>query len=613
MECNLVEKRTLERHNADMSCILGVASNGTDSAACLFKDGELLCAVEEERFTRVRNEGGFPRHAIRWCIEFAGIDPGDIRNVAVSWDYRRYGLAEDERSSIRNFYRSLEREGYPIDWVAVERHIEKFRPEKIVSTLRSEFPELSLVPIRFHRHHDCHAASSYSFSGFDRSLVLVLDEKGEDICTSLYLGEGDRLRLMEHHKVPHSLGLYYAAATQFLKFTPFRDEGTFMALATNGEHRPTLCSWLSENVLKNTADGIVLNPEMISKEVFHYPRPQGSLYTKLMLRGLSRLEIQRPPGIETIQPIHQDFAFTIQEVLESVILKFLVTKSRTFKVDCLCISGGVGLNCILNGRIVETNHLESRIHELFLPPWCHDAGGAIGAAILTLGKGEGNGVELRLPQFGRLYRADWGPDYPDNLIERVLRNKGLPHYHSPDVAIETAQFLADGHIVAWFQGRAEFGPRALGQRSLLSHPQSTDNKQRLQDIKRRLPFRPFAPSILEEHAFRYFSRCGANTDFMATAFKATDSAHREIPDALNTSDGTLRPQTVAKRKGWLYRKLLEEFYRLTGIPAILNTSFNIHEPIVLTPNDAVSTFLRSNIDVLAIEDFIVMHPLKSRK
>jgi carbamoyltransferase len=593
-----------------MDYTLGIACNGTDSAACLFEDKTLICAAEEERFTRIRHDGRFPRRAIQWCLESTNVSLGDICSIAVSWDYPRYEAAMTGTSSIASFYRSLELDGHPIDWAAVEQHTKKFQSEEVLSVLIDEFSETPLPHVRFYRHHDCHAASSYCYSDFDSSLVLVMDDKGEDICTSLYLGEGKRLQSLEHRKIPHSLGLYYAAATQFISLTPFLHEGTFMALATCGEHQPKLWSWLLDNVLRNTSDGIVMNPVMVSKEVFRYPRTPGLFYTNQMVLELSKCGIKRPESIEAVQRPHKDFAFTIQEVLESVVLEFLASKLKMYHVDGICITGGVGLNCTLNGKIMEKFSGNTGIQRLFLPPWSHDAGGAIGAAILAMADQDNTDTELTVPQLGRLRRADWGPDYSDDTIERVLRNSPLSFSKSHDLVKETAQYLTEGRIVAWFQGREEFGPRALGQRSLLSHPRYKGNRQRIQGIKQRLPFRPFAPSILEEYASRYFSGHGASTEFMTTSFKTTDSAREEIADTLNDADCSVRPQTVEKRKGWIYRDLLEECHRLTGIPVLLNTSFNmLGEPIVLTPSDAVSSFLHSDIDILAIGNFIAKNPV----
>lgn len=596
-----------EDRNPVMRYILGLACNGTDSAACLYMGGKLLCAVEEERFTRDKHEGRFPHHAIQWCLEYASIDCEDVHCIAISWDYNKYQPTKSQDLPIQDFYQSLEHNEYLIDWEAVERHIIKFRPDDLMKTIRSRFPTLPPSQIRFFRHHDCHAASSYCYSGFDRSLILVMDEKGEDICTSLYLGEGESLILIEHKKLPHSLGLYYAGATQFLNLKPFQDEGTLMALATTGSQHPILWSWLSENVLKNTVEGIELQPEMISKEVFNYPRLPGNLYTDRMIREISKFGIKSPSEIEGVQHIHQDFAFTIQSVFESVILEFLNHRIKKFGVDRLCIAGGVGLNCSLNGKILETHTEETGGQGLFLPPWCHDGGGAIGAAILATRNKNKSVKGLSVKQFIQIDRADWGPSFSDETIKYVLQNAGVSYFRSRDVVRETAQLLADGRIVGWFQGRAEFGPRALGQRSLLSHPGFRDNEKRLQNIKKRLPFRPFAPSILEEHMTRY-SEDYENNKFMTTSFKATNLAKLEIPIALNNSDNTLRPQIVCKRKDWKFRELLEEFFKLTNIPALLNTSFNVNEPTVLSPNDALSTFLKNGIDILVIGNFIVMHP-----
>jgi carbamoyltransferase len=586
-----------------MGYILGIACNGTDSSACLFKKGKLLCAVEEERFTRVRHDGGIPMNAISYCLEFDYIKPHQIERVTVSWDYPRYDLDKWNTSSINNFYKSLEFEGYSLDWNAVADHTSKFNCKRLINRLKLGFSEIENVPISFFNHHDCHAASSYCFSGFDSSLILVLDEKGEDNCTSLYLGKKNIITMLEQTKVPHSLGLYYAAATQFLNFVPYRDEGTFMALATMGRCNRLLKSWILTNVLNISNGKIRLNPEMISNKIFNYIRYPGFLYTNKMLAELSELGIIRPKKIESIEPIHWDFAYTIQDVFESIIIAFLKEKLEKYRVNNICISGGVGLNCTLNGKICTTNN---KIKGLFVPPWCHDAGGAIGAAILSLQRNNNVRQEKCVPIFERLTRADWGPEYSDAEIEAALRGNGLDYLTSQDISLDAARLLAEGMIIGWFQGRAEFGPRALGQRSLLSHPGIRDNKERLQAIKQRFPFRPLSPSVLGEFSQNYFVKNGESTDFMSIAFNASDSAQRVIPYAINMTDKTLRAQTVNNRDGWTYRRLLEYFYMLTGIPALLNTSFNVNEPLVLTPEDAIKTFINNAVDALAIGSFLII-------
>lgn len=594
-----------------MAHVLGIASNGTDSAACLVNEQGLICAVEEERFTGQRHEGRFPQHAIQWCLEFSGVEASDLVEAAIAWDYGRYSADSSGRPRIVEFYQSLEEEGYAIDWPAVQKHQRKFCSAQILGEFRSLFPHLSGVPVSFYRHHDCHAASSFCFSGLESALTLIMDEKGEESCVSLYSGQGTRMEKLSVLNVPHSLGLFYAAATQFFRFVPFRDEGTLMALATTGTDHEDLRAWLERNVLRKTPDGFALNPEYVSKDVFRYERGAGQFFTSRMFSELRRFGIDRPRVVGVFEPCHGQFAYVVQRVLEDVVLSLLLRAVQKYREPRVCLAGGVGLNCSLNGRIAHSLRRECEEYEVFVPPWCHDAGGAIGAAVLGLAKSPTSEGVMTTLQYGRLTRADWGPEYGAAAIKRTLDKASLLYSESAHVAQTVAQHLARGRIVAWYDGRAEFGPRALGQRSLLCHPAKPECRRTLQRIKERFEFRPFAPSILEEHAHKYFESGSVNTDFMTVAFRCTDAARRDIPNAISTSDGTLRAQTVGNRPMWLYRELLEEFYKLTGIPALVNTSFNIKEPLVLTPDRAVSTFLRSDADVLAMGAFLVPHPSKT--
>ena len=506
--------------------VLGVASNGTDSAGCIVSDGRLVCAAEEERFSRVKGDGSFPVNAIRWCLESTGLGAADIEHIAVSWNYDRYAPTSSAQNAVVGHYRALAESGIRVDWARLGQHVAKYQPTRFHEELRMAFPRLGSRPVMFFNHHDSHAASSFFFSEFDRSLILVMDEKGEDACLSLYLGIGNQLRLLKRRKVPHSLGLYYASATEYLGLRPFRDEGTFMALASHGEVEPQILQFLTETVLPADALGLpTMSPDLISGRVFDYERNMG-LYTAKMEEALTGLGVDRRAPSASFTDRHKNFACAVQRRLEDIVSGFVATYIREQQLDALCVAGGVALNCKLNGRLALIDTIGGEPIRFFAPPWCGDAGGALGAAILNPSTRR---TERSVAQFRpSIETVALGPEYSAEEITVALRASGVTFRISDDPAADAVARLANGEVVGWFQGRAEFGPRALGQRSIVCDPRLVSAVGVLNArIKRRHEFQPMAPSILLEEAHRYFGSLRAEARFMATAFLRNDARSRK--------------------------------------------------------------------------------------
>jgi carbamoyltransferase len=534
-----------------------------DGAAAIVRDGEVIAAIEEERLNRIKHSNKFPAQALRFCLEQAGASIEDVDRIAfyATEDYCNAMLARirlnapelDPLPDARTLMcRLLGREfGTAVD------------PDKI----------------EFTRHHMAHGASATALSGFDRSLLLAIDGYGDSLSGLVASADGAALTEITTFPQRKSLGLMYLEVIQFIGYKQF-DEYKVMGLAPYGD--PSVF----RDVLRQ----------------FYELLPDGEYeldLTRIADTLLPAVDVRRPG--EPITQRHMDLAASLQEALESIVLHVLGHHCRTTGLRKLSMAGGVALNCTMNGKIARSGLVD----DLFVQPAAHDAGCALGAALLV-SHAEGKPSPRR-----RLRHVYWGTDIgSEQAIASELDGwRGLLTFErSADVTGRTAALLAAGSVVGWVQGRSEFGPRALGNRSILADPRPAANRERVNRmVKKRESYRPFAPSVLEEHARDYFD-LPAGTDaypFMITVFDVLDDKRGLLP-AVTHVDGSARPQTVAKDVNPRYWALIDAFKRLTGVPVLLNTSFNNNvEPIVDSVRDAVVSFLTTELDYLVVGDFVV--------
>jgi carbamoyltransferase len=549
-----------------------------DAAAALVRDGRIVAAAEEERFVRIKHVSGLPVHAIRYCLREAGVRLADVNQIAVPWQYwvlgRRGGLALGAMLRSPTFFR-----------VKGKRSLER---------VASEWAELAFLRGRLQRavgsgasrpvylnHHLCHAASAFFVSAFERAAILVVDGASEAHTAMLALGEGNRIRVLQRTALPHSLGQLYSGVTSYLGFRPDRDEYIVMGLAAYGE--PRFAPLLREHVLRLGPGGtFTLNSRLLD---FHLAR------VGLFLPEFVRLFGRPRAAGEEIGQRHRDLAASLQLVLEEAMLHLGRHLKKLTGADSLCLAGGVAFNCLANSRLGR----ELDFKAVSVQPAAGDAGSALGAALwLANRRGAPTTREV-------MRQAYLGPQFSEAECRRALDHAGLVWevLDEDDLCARVAAELARGRLVFWFQGRMEWGPRALGNRSLLADPRREDIRELINaKVKLREPFRPFAPAVLEERAADYFQAPWVSP-FMQFTFSVLPSAKGLIPAVVHV-DGTARVQTVDQDSNPRFRKLLQAFERTTAIPVLLNTSFNVNEPIVCTPEDAVACFRRTDVEWLVL-------------
>jgi carbamoyltransferase len=577
--------------------ILGINAYHANASAAIVCDGRLVTAVEEERFNRVKYAAGFPKAAVRHCLSEAGMTIKDINHVAVP----RNPWA---RLSTKLFY-AVRMPRFTLDRLRALQHFRGIQED--LAAACDVDPQV--IRAQHHRieHHVAHLASAFFVSPFDRAAVLSTDGLGDFASTMWAMGEGNHLNVHGAVAFPHSLGLYYTALSQYLGFWKFGDEYKVMGLAAYGEpaHVEELRRVVKADHNKGFALGLeyfchhLTGPEMTWQENGKTP-VLGQLFSPHLE---ARLGKTRPPS-EPVGKKHQDIAASMQAVLEEAYFRLLNHLHKITRQNQVCLAGGVAFNCVANGKIFD----HTPFSEVYVQPAAGDAGLSVGAAYYVCHQ------ILRQPRTFVMDHAYWGPQFTPEAIAQALENSpvrglGSPVKKLPDDELLrlTAQCIADGKIVGWYQGRQEWGPRALGNRSILVDPRRAEMKDTLnQRIKHREPFRPFAPSILEEATGQYFERSHPSP-FMNLAYSVRPEKRAVIPAPTHV-DGTGRLQTVSRETNPRYWALIKEFEKLTGVPVLLNTSFNENEPIVLTPKEAIDCFLRTRMDVLVLGNFLIEKP-----
>lgn len=578
--------------------ILGLNAYHGDSSACLVVDGQLVAAVEEERFRRIKHWAGFPTQSIRYCLQAAGLSLKDIDHIAVNRDPRVHFLrkiffALSEKPSLSAICDRLKN-------ASKIKNIKEILREDNVAGGPYMHAKVHSV-----EHHRAHLASAFFVSEWDSAAVVSVDGFGDFASAMWGMGRGSRLAVRGQIYFPHSLGLFYLAMTQFLGFNHYGDEYKVMGLASYGQ--PTHMDKMRQ-ILRLKGNGrfeLDLNYFLHHSEGISMVWNDGSpKIGKVFSEKLTQLLGDARKPDELIESFHQDIAASAQALYEEVFFHFLNAVYEDTQSPNLCLAGGCAMNSVANGKIIE----RSKFKNVFVQAAATDAGGAIGAAYYVWHEVYGR------PRSFVMDQAYWGPEYTLADISQELaafngdlsaRGITVQKITEPAVLLDrTARAIGEGRVIGWFQGRMELGSRALGNRSILCDPRRADMKDILnRKIKRRESFRPFAPSILREKTSEWFET-DADASFMSFVFQIHPEKRGLIP-AVTHVDGSGRLQTVTRSQNPLYYNLIQTFEKQTGVPILLNTSFNENEPIVCQPREAIECFLRNKMDVLVLGNVFI--------
>jgi len=571
--------------------ILGINAYHGDASAAIVHDGKLVAAAEEERFNRKKHCAGFPSLAIRYCLDAAGITAAELDHVGISRD----PSAHLHKKILFSITRLSGLSGLIAARLANAAKVRNLR-EELARSL--DLPS-DAFRAQFHNveHHKAHMASCFLVSGFEKAAILSIDGFGDFISTMWGYGEGNRIEVLGEIEYPHSVGILYTATSQFLGFPKYGDEGKVMGLAPYG--KPRFIEQFRDIVQTERDGGFKLNLDYFlhHSEGVEMTWDDGSPTIGRIFsdKYIETFGPARSNGLP-LASHYEDIAASLQARLEEVgfhILKHLHQKTANKR---LALAGGVALNSVMNGKIL----LNTPFEEVYVQPAAGDAGTALGVCYWI------ENVLLQRPRTFIMGHAYTGPEYKNGQLERVVNTSGLRHRLLDDAELTgaAARAIADGKIVGWFQGRMEFGPRALGNRSIVVDPRRPDMKEILNArIKKREPFRPFAPSILEDRVAEYFEQTHPAPS-MLMVYQIKPEKRAAIP-AVTHVDGSGRLQTVSREANPLYYDLIREFDRITGVPVVLNTSFNEDEPIVCTPDQAMDCFQRTRMDVLFLGNYMV--------
>lgn len=558
---------------------LSLNPGGHDPSAALFKDNELVFAVEEERYTRSKHAvGEFPRNAIEGCLDFECINLSDLKCIVVPmkqklatkiWKWQLKSAVSEPDSIISKSLR-------------LEQGIKNIiaqQSEYRIELLREHLRDIGkpLPNIEQKSHHKCHAASAFYPSGYRESLVLTIDGRGEYDSTVIWKGDETGLERLKTFRYPNSLGNFYGAITEFLGYRMHNGEGKIMGLAPYGEDNDEI-----ENRLKKIID---TSADYDVTEITKYGADGA---TDRLEKLFDRSRKEEPMNFTQWE---KDLSFVAQSILEEVVTNIIEQYTEELGIKEVALAGGVALNCKLNQVIQQSSFVD----HLFVQPVAHDAGLALGGGMLMTTPSD----------VSKMNKVYWGPAY-DDAIDSTLSEAKVNYKKIDDVTSRTAEYLANGKLVGWFQGRLELGPRALGHRSILADPRSVESRDKVNNfVKHREGWRPFAPSIKEEAIDKYLID-GVPSPFMIKTYDVYENKQSEIPAVLHPADGTTRPQTVSEDQNPRYHALISEFEDRTGVPAVLNTSFNDHaEPIVNHPTEAIKDFYGMGLDVLVLGNYII--------
>lgn len=557
--------------------VLGVNECFHDNSSALVCDGELICSIEDERLDRIKHTAGIcwggkpPYGSIDWCLREAGLKPGQIDAVAYSVDMNAYLALEQLTKSVLFSYKKMSlknimklrfgRRDLNAGFLQGLTYGYFIKRKQFLKEMRRRFPNARFFDVK---HHLAHAASAFRLSGFDKANIIVVDGLGERYSTSLYVGEGNVIsEPIRQYTYTQSLGAMYKNITFYLGFGYFQ-EGKTMGLSSYGEFVEKYAD------IVNITDGTYEVDLNAIKALGKHARYEGEL-----------------------QKVHKDIAMTLQTLLERVGVQLAKTLYERTGYRNVCLGGGVALNCCMNSAILNSPYVD----HIYVQPAAMDNGTALGAAL------EGY-ARMGFNSKSQMTHVYWGPEYNDEEIEKAIKSLGFPYRRVDDICKEVAQLLVDQKIVGWFQGKMEIGPRALGARSIVADPRDPDMKDKVNVVKSRELWRPLAPSVLEEKVSDWFKN-PYPSPFMNLNLYFKEEVRGKVPSVVHV-DGSARVQTVSKKTNPLYHRMISEFENLTGIPIVLNTSYNTRgEPIVCTPSEGLRTFEVTGMDCLAIGSFIV--------
>lgn len=560
--------------------ILGISCYYHDSAAALVRDGQLIAAAEEERFNRQKHYNGFPQQAIAYCLREGGISINEV-------DY--IGFYE---KPLMKFSRILETVlGYwPLSYMQWLAGVPQWMTQKLNITKQIRSKLRTNRPVLCCQHHLSHAASAFLVSPFDRAAIISADGVGEWTTTAWGVGRGGDIKFHKEIRFPHSVGLLFSAITAYLGFRVNDAEWKVMGLAPYGQ--PTLVDKF-HRIVDIKDDGSF----RLDLRYFAHCYSTQRMFNRRWERHFGGP--MRPREGE-LTDFHRDVAHSGQKVVEEIMVKMATHVQRQTGMENICLAGGVGLNCVANWRILQ----ESGFKNIFIQPAAGDSGGALGTAFYIA-----NSV-LKIPRTFTMDHALWGPGFDDDEILATLRRAGAVYEYvdrEEELLDRTSAMIAEGKVVGWFQGRMEFGPRALGSRSLLADPRNEKMKDIINaKVKFREAFRPFAPAVLKEHAHEYFDMPqGMDAPYMLLVPEVRREKRPVIP-AVTHKDGTGRVQTVTEANNGRYYRLIRKFAERTGVPIVINTSYNVRgEPIVCTPADAYNTFVKTGIDAIVMGNYVI--------
>ncbi|HET6227219.1 MAG TPA: carbamoyltransferase C-terminal domain-containing protein [Bacteroidia bacterium] len=570
--------------------ILGLNAFHGDSSACIVKDGNVIVALEEERIRRIKHWAGFPIEAIKYCLTDAGITIKDIDYITISRDPSA-NVLKKIKHTLKNT-------------TSISAILDRYSNSKKVKSVKGLLAEAfgmdeKDIKAEIHNieHHRSHLASAFFASPFEKAALLSIDGFGDFTSTMTAVGNGNQMEILDAVHFPHSAGIFYTSFTQYLGFPHYGDEYKIMGLAPYGkpiyldklrdviEFTPDGLFKLNLKYFKHHKDGVKMSWEGGEPDI-------ESIYSPYMVEKFGPVRKRE----EELTQYHKDLAASVQRITEELIFHILNHLYKKCNSDNLCIAGGVAQNSVANGKILQNTPFKN----VYIPPAGHDAGTSIGSALFLYNQ------VLKNKRVSPTYSGSLGSQFSDHEIENYLKSKEInfKRYTDSELYDKVSDCVINGGVVGWFQGRAEFGPRALGHRSIIADPRRVDAKEILNlKIKRRESFRPFAPSILKDFAAEYFE--GADhVPFMEKVYLIKSAKREQIP-AVTHVDGTGRLQTVDVKFEPRYHALISAFHKKTGVPILLNTSFNENEPIVNSPANALDCFLRTKMDMLVLENYII--------
>ena len=572
--------------------ILGLNIFHPDSSATLIVDNKIVSAAEEERFTKIKHYSGFPINSIKYCLEESKISLDDIDFIAVNYN-KKYNLKEKVIFGLKN-----------INLNYVNRLIFLVRKSNLETIFYDEFKKnIPKEKFQYIPHHISHIASSYFFSGFDDCSGFSFDASGDFSTAETYSIKNNKIQITKKAIFPHSMGIFYQALTQFLGFKNYGEEYKFMGLSSYGKPNylnevKKLIRFDNDNLFKMNLDYFLHHKKGFSYNFDGHVPVFADLYSKKMEEIFGEERKMNEP----LNQKHMDISCSVQKVFEDIVFKILANLYNENESQNLCVAGGCANNSSLNGKLLD----KTKFSNIYISSNVGDAGGALGAAAYV------NSIYNKKVENFKISNFSLGPSFSDEEVKTEIEsssNKDSFNSKFNKDFNELTSFVTDkiidGKVIAWFQGRMEFGPRALGNRSIIADPRIKNMRDLINiKVKRREEFRPFAPSILEENFDDYFIHDIKKIPFMNYVVKVKKEQFDESPSVIHV-DGTSRVQTVSEKDNYRYYQLIKNFYKKTSVPILLNTSFNVNGPINCTPKDAINCFLDTNIDCLVMGNYIL--------